>query len=139
MNSYRIVVAVALAASIVGCAGNVHMMGRRGMEGRTHTEGVLDSAIRMTRTSLIPRADTLVRRTEQMTGASQLHEVALSVRSLVRQMDALHPAGTPDPMTAAEQIDMTAMHRAVEALVGDLEKAVQAATRLRQYRAGGNP
>ena len=163
MKKQRVFAVVAAASLITGCMGPVHMMGRRGMAGRTHDEGLLDSAVRVTHTSLIPRADTLVRRTEGMMGVAgmaaesptvpmgrdagppieaivrELHALANGARGLVRQMDAMHPAGVPPATSGEQQRDMTELHRAAEALVGDLERTVRAADRLRQPHASARP
>ena len=163
MKKRKVFAAVAAASLITGCMGPVHTMGRRGMAGSTHDEGLLDSAIRVTHSWLIPRTDTLVRRTEGMMNDAgmaaesptarvereagppmeaivrELHALATGTRGLVRQMDAMQSAGALPATSGDQQRDMTELHRAAEALVGDLERTVRAADRLRQPHASARP
>ena len=109
MSAYKLTVAVVATSLITGCMWPYHMMGRRGMAGRTHDEGMLDSAIRVTHTSLMARADSMLDQTAKMVDATasgpdsstmttarrvgdstppaavQLHDVAIGVRALVRR------------------------------------------------------
>ena len=147
-----------------GCMGPGHMMGGMmapmPMKDSTHAGATHDSTTRATHASLIARADALVRRTEEMTGTvpsvgdahampagggdrdpaqampARLHQLSTGVRALLRQLEAMRPAGNSAAMPGDRQRDMTEMLQAAETLVTGLERAVLAADRLRRAPSG---
>ena len=137
------------------------MMGTMPMKDSTHAMGMRDSTMSATHASLITRADALVGRTERMMDIAtphsdaypmpagvgvgdpatampaQLHQLAIGIRTLLRQMEAMHPAGASEAMSRDRPHDTTEMHQAAEALVAGLERAVSAVDRSGRPPASG--
>lgn len=138
------------------------MMGTMPMKDSTHAMAMRDSATQATQAthaSVIARADALVDRTERMMDVAsphsdahampaeggagdpatampaQLHQLAISVRTLLRQMDSMQPPGASGAMPSDGRSDMTEVRLAAEALIAGLERTILAVERRRQVSA----
>ena len=135
------------------------MMGTMPMKDSTHAMAMRDSATQATHASVIARADALVDRTERMMDVAsphsdahampaeggagdpatampaQLHQLAISVRTLLRQMDSMQPPGASGAMPSDGRSDMTEVRLAAEALIAGLERTILAVERRRQVSA----